>query len=915
MNDYFDLLKEYQELQSKFKNQSDNINIIAYYVQSFAINISSLLKCIYSTEPLEDESLLYFVKLYKNLIENLKKTNVFNYDIILPLQKMNESQNEVKNKILNTFNEIKSNLFEAKQKLNNAKKEYFDYLKVGKQIINNKKTDDNLLYEAKKQNYFMLYKYELDKLNAKIEKNNIKYNEFRDELETMNMHKENTYNKAFLEFGSIIGEVGNKFIEFEKDIKNRFGKKSNLNIIKNDENKIRFQKEKIEDDISEKNNLNINNEIIPQNENENLNLNKENVNKNNNIMNKNDNKKNIEITNNNFDFEILDEPTSSEEVKINKLMDEIIQKLNEEEEITPTDISELLEMIKYDYSKYAFNFFEKIKKYYKARVLSCKTKQNFIHFSNIINNFTIKKDNNLINEIIEVSKMIKFENVYISSMIQKKNPFLSSKTFWMNLIENNFMSELNNISADLLKVSVTTLQKEAKNQKIELKKKSEKKEDILSNLYNQVLGYKKLNKKQKALLEESSKESILFVMSQSISNMCYFLVSEQSILDMISYYVEIFELGFETFYYFKNLLSVKFQKQYLKMKQNYEEDKEKYGFHMTQNEIILLNAAKFLPKDNYINIFKLNKDINLKIRKNLLKYQLTRFDIPINERLKIWEIFLNIKEIQKTYNYSLIKKNFLEKINNPDSKDSEKMKALSIVDLDLGRTPLFRIDEKHKNTGSMILKCVCILESSIDYYQGMNFVLLFLYQILSYNEEKTFYFFLGIQKYTKYHELFDNELSDLVTFFKVLEKILEIYHPDIYYSLLDKQIMTQFYSTSWFVTLFTSEVNEFRAEKAPKFILMAIEGFIFGGWSGLFNAGLALIYHNKDKIFNYDGNELMRYMIADLNNLNKLTEEDFLKLHKLFLNNSEKIKESYIKKLIDIIKFESEHQKLKGKEI
>ena len=242
MNDYFDLLKEYQELQSKFKNQSDNINIIAYYVQSFAINISSLLKCIYSTEPLEDESLLYFVKLYKNLIENLKKTNVFNYDIILPLQKMNESQNEVKNKILNTFNEIKSNLFEAKQKLNNAKKEYFDYLKVGKQIINNKKTDDNLLYEAKKQNYFMLYKYELDKLNAKIEKNNIKYNEFRDELETMNMHKENTYNKAFLEFGSIIGEVGNKFIEFEKDIKNRFGKKSNLNIIKNDENKIRLMK-------------------------------------------------------------------------------------------------------------------------------------------------------------------------------------------------------------------------------------------------------------------------------------------------------------------------------------------------------------------------------------------------------------------------------------------------------------------------------------------------------------------------------------------------------------------------------------------------------------------------------------------------------------------------------------------------
>ena len=174
---------------------------------------------------------------------------------------------------------------------------------------------------------------------------------------------------------------------------------------------------------------------------------------------------------------------------------------------------------------------------------------------------------------------------------------------------------------------------------------------------------------------------------------------------------------------------------------------------------------------------------------------------------------------------------------------------------------------------------------------------------------------MAIEKYTNYHELFDNELSDLVNFFKVFEKILEIYHPDIYYSLLDKQIMTQFFSTSWFVTIFTSEINEFKSEKAPKFILMAFEGFIFGGWSGIFNAGLTLIYYNKDKILNYDGNELMRYMIADLNNLNSIPDEDFEKLRKVYLNTSEKINESYIKKLIDIIKFESDYQTLKGKEI
>ena len=168
---------------------------------------------------------------------------------------------------------------------------------------------------------------------------------------------------------------------------------------------------------------------------------------------------------------------------------------------------------------------------------------------------------------------------------------------------------------------------------------------------------------------------------------------------------------------------------------------------------------------------------------------------------------------------------------------------------------------------------------------------------------------------TKYKELFKNDLEELVVFFKVFEKILEINIPEIFYVFLDKQIMTQFYSTSWFITLFTSEIVEFEKEKVPKFILMAFESFLFGGWSGIFNAGLSLCNYNKNKILNYEGSELMKYMIADINNINNISEEDFEILHESFLNYSEKITESYIKKLREIIKFEEIHKQLKGKEI
>ena len=199
----------------------------------------------------------------------------------------------------------------------------------------------------------------------------------------------------------------------------------------------------------------------------------------------------------------------------------------------------------------------------------------------------------------------------------------------------------------------------------------------------------------------------------------------------------------------------------------------------------------------------------------------------------------------------------------------------------------------------------------MDYFQGMNFIILFLIQLLDFDEERTFYFFLALEKNTKYHELFKNELSELEIFFIVLDKILEINLPEIYYELLDKTINTQFYSTPWFITLFTSEVGQFKKEKAPKFALMAFESFIFEGWSGVINSGLTLLYYNKDIILNFNGNELMKYMISKINNTNIITDEEFANLHKVFLNYSEKVNENFIKKLIEIIKYEKEYNQKK----
>lgn len=907
MNDYFNLLNEYQELQSNNNEEKMEVDIIKQYIELFKMSITSLNNCYNQKYTLKDKFLNSFIMIINELILDLNKVNLFEYDITIPLQQINVSQNNVMKQIFTSFNAIKSELFEGKQKLIKAKNEYFDFLKKYKQLETKKETNDaNLLYDAKKQNYFILYKYELDKMNEKIDKNNQKYNEIIDELDTINMSKESTYKKFLITFADFLKTTGNKLFEYEKKLREK-AKDAQLVMAQNKKIKERFPKEQIENELSQISQKDDEQNILDINQSKGKDMNI--INKNNGIK-SNDNKVNSNNKENNisfFEFEILEELTTTED---NNFMDEIIKKLAGENEITSSEITKLIDNIKYDYKKNSLLFFSRLKRYYKHRVISFKNKNNFIHLSNIINDLYIKiNENNIVNEIIEISQMIKYEDLFLSSLIQKKNRFLGSKTFWIQLIEDNFVTSLNQYCAKLLKIK--TLVKEPKPPKENKKKLDSKEENSPNYLYNKVLGIKKLNKKQKTQLEEYGKKLILKMVSKSISNMCYFLVPEQCISDIINDYNLKFDLGIESYYYLNNLLGFKFKKQYLKANY-YEEERDRYGYNLSPYELIILNASKFLPKQKYIDILKLDKTINLKLRTNLLRYQLTRKDIKIEERIKIWEIFLKVKEIKKNYNYSEIKKNYLENIENKEEEygvNPTKIKNLTVIDLDLVRTALFRTDDKHRNIASIILKSITTLKDSLDYYQGMNFILLFLYQLLDYNEENTFYFFLALEKHTKYPELFENDLSILVTYYNIFEKILEINLPEVYYTLLDKQIMTQFYATPWFITLFTSEVDIFEKTKAPKFILLAFESFIFGGWSGVFNAGLALLYYNKDKILNFDGNDLMRFMIAELNNINNISEENYEKLQKFFYTNSGRINETFIKKLKDVIQFEELNKK------
>ena len=68
--------------------------------------------------------------------------------------------------------------------------------------------------------------------------------------------------------------------------------------------------------------------------------------------------------------------------------------------------------------------------------------------------------------------------------------------------------------------------------------------------------------------------------------------------------------------------------------------------------IIISNAAKFLPKTDFIKLLILEKSMKEPIKNNIFKNFLLNKKITIDERMRIWELLLNVSKVEKEYNYT-----------------------------------------------------------------------------------------------------------------------------------------------------------------------------------------------------------------------------------------------------------------------
>ena len=970
MNDYHDLMNEYQDVKNEISQQSLNVLSAVIRIKSFYTGIENLrsnIKMIPGQKPKAYE------KIDKDIIDFSKNLMKFKNDgdneIIIPLNNLLESANMISKQNLDRFNDIKISLIQERQKLNKTKNDYFNFISGNSnQKCNNE--DETLLYNAKKQNYYQLYKYEINQMNTIIDENNIKYENMYNDLRGWKEIQKHKIKMFFTSFAKNIEKIGNLFLEYSKilidDINGE--KEFDKNYLESEKAKIkmpRFEKVKIEEIIETKeelnknkiNNINNNKEQYlleiptPMGAKSNYNkdedfsdfdiidnfedineLKNEKKNKKDSKINifskhkkteksKKDNKINNDISSNNnvktstgFDeFEIVENNEllfqNKDKNQNEKLLDDIILKIISKDELLSQEISTLMNLLKEEDPStkkyYSYTFLTKLNNLNNRYIINLKNKKNFIHLSNILNDISIKQNKiDILKLIIDISQIITYQQWYLFNLLQKKNKYLSTKTFWSKIIVDLFINDLNK--------QVNIIMKENNNNEISKNKEKESNVFLLEfiRFSNNITNYKKLNTEQKIKLDKFARKNIDNVVTKVIEGMCSFLVQRNIAIEVFTDFGKNFGFNSENLNYYKMLLDLYMNRNYrYNLKQLSLKD-EKEHLQKKAKICIISNAAKFLPKKDLLNLLVLEKDMTQKIKKNIFRNYLSQ-EMTIDERTKIWGLMLRINELKKEYDYKKIKENVLTLIENKQM-ESKVLQNIGIIELDVARTFFLNKKEvkKYQNSVRHILVVLIYTLKDIGYFQGMNYIASFLLQIFDYDEEKAFYYMLGIEKNTKFKELFENNLYILQLFFKVFDNILKINIPEFYKLQINNQINPNFYLPPWFLTLFTFFSTKFEKDKAPKFMVLVVENFFLNGWSAIFNAGYTIIKYLKNELIKLKGDALMNFMVNTMGQEEILKEENTDIINKEYIKNSYQINEELISKLLKLAEMEKKNNNL-----
>ena len=814
-----ELIKTYNHVSNYFNNNKKEIK----YIINFFSNISGNFKAFGNKELIQNDfkntsfsfnnicndiinEHISLIKKYKIFSENLK------LKIIEPLLTYEKKYEKEINNSLNILKEIIDKISLSKQNNNKIYQDKYNNLNISIGIFEKEK-DEFLLNIL--ELYLNLCK---DDLNKSINNNN---------------------------------QIINKINDLKKSIS-----KETINLL--DNNLILDQKFK----------SNPNQDVIKNS---------------NNIIMNNDN-----LNNNNFEI------INIEEINYEEKFENFFLLLKSQTNIDKNllkDINDLFQKNKFNFEFYIL-FLRTFKRTLSTKLNSendfydslfiMKSFSNLVCLTNIMNNiietikeYLILKENRnaflIFEAIVKFGENCVFNNTYMCSLLSK-NKIFQNIIIWKNSIFNAIISQINILikEYDQNKYDINKINYENKNKNLL----------EIGGLNKYIYNYNKFSEDKIKFINHKLLNEITYntvkIYLDHFGNYNFILDNPSDINEiifsdlhidnqaMINFFIKYYSVAIHSIKKDKSENKDKKIKEKILLIKNRKDDiiQQKYNCNYTSNEakyLIIKYVSKFLtPKEN-INLLHLNKNLLLNpiIYKNILRPKKNKKEISIPNRLQIWKACLKYKTYSTVFNYSQL----ISEINKKEAIESNK-NIMEQIMKDLKRTHC-------KNKESLgpifnILRCLAYSNDNVNYYQGLNLICLFLYE-LTFNEEETFTLINNLHCFTPFGDVIENKFQKIDLYCDIIEKLIYLFLPRIFSLFKQNQIRVIYFINSYLFTLFTNVYSSL-PENNMKFMFYVWDNFLTKGWNSIFEIILTifkclekhLLSLNNEDVLGFLGNNMWK---------------------------------------------------------
>ena len=536
--------------------------------------------------------------------------------------------------------------------------------------------------------------------------------------------------------------------------------------------------------------------------------------------------------------------------------------------------------------------------------------KNIIKFNNLENLYLLCTILNMIINFIwdnDDYSYLSFLVLYIGEKTVYYSPSDKYPTYYLSrIMSKNTIYHMEEFWIKIINLKIKMLAKIKLNEEIYYRKKSssikQKKTSFISKYFggkdegNQII-------ENEILYSQIYKDKSLIYCNEILSEFIFHFMNydfmDKKTLNVIEKLSSQYDLNIKQKYYFlemvnSNIIYLKTSNPYFSdnksdiLKFDKQEDLNKLYFSFNSNKKfkfaknnskikILLFSMKYLNNNDIISILCLNRDFNSKLKKNVYKNILMKYNnIDIKTHISIWKLLLNYNLIKKKYNY----KNILDSIKKEENKDS----AFDIIDLDIIRTSFSKNQESNQQKLGNILKVASRELPTINYCQGMNHIAAFLLILCDEDEEETFYLFLSILFATDYCGLIVNDLLKLNSFFYCFERLLNITFPEMNSFFKNINVNGGYFLSPWFITLFTNAFIDEPGKDNLKLMIKIFDLFLLSGWKAIFKIGISLIKNNSIKIFSLPYDQLIHYLNNDIIHSDFFKNDNYKELINISLN-------------------------------